>query len=698
MVFQGLLLGGLVACAAAPPAVNVPTAKDEFTAKTAGTAASDSDKAKPVQVALPPNVAKPGEILVDAQWLNPQNSIDQLLTTSIKKEAGLTAEKFEKLKRNALKDVLRDLLGSRVRSAKELAKEVMTTAPFRAVLAVNVDSPSMPRPMVAFSIPLRSVQAALAAMTNPPKKVADGVWLVTKSENGWAKGHCGVLASRGASPARLICGERERDVTTLGPYVARNMAEKPLSGGELVATVNLRPLFERYGDSWKPVLKGLPAMLQKEAIGQPVFDSALVEAGEAVAQEVEHLLDEVHGARMTISFSKGIKASLAFSLKGQRSWLGQGIAAMEKMQGPAPAMFWRLPSNSSSASFSRTGDPARSKGIFQTVSAMAQGALIKVKVPKRERVLLTRLIRHPLTLPGSLVSASGSFAMDKSQPEAAQAIERLVGWNVMGLDQDAASLKKWLKDFVQTFNNGGLRRRLKKETKEDAGQFLKLKMGVAPRELGPGAMAISLTLPSKGQKVLNAELKKAPAEVRKSLTNLKLALHLLLAVDGKRTWIGVGVNKKKLAGFLAKIKKNGCLGTPEDCKAGRDKLASLGSLTAFKTGRYLSGSYSSFRPLVAMAKTAAKMVGKAAPSSGKKALREVVRMLNTLPNDAKTPILSQGTIRGGTLKAELNIPKPAVEDIQHVIAGAVKMILSHVPKRRLSVPPSPPMEPAATTK
>src|SRR5438132_120911 len=79
-------------------------------------------------------------------------------------------------------------------------------------LVSAVDTASQ-RPQTYFgaSIGISSLQKALGASAGKPKKLAEGVWQLGDEDS-----PCGVLASSGKTPARLVCGDRPRDITTLG--------------------------------------------------------------------------------------------------------------------------------------------------------------------------------------------------------------------------------------------------------------------------------------------------------------------------------------------------------------------------------------------------------------------------------------------------------------------------------------------------
>ena len=52
-------------------------------------------------------------------------------------------------------------------------------------------------------------------------EVKPGLWKIGGKEP--SSSSCFLAASAGSTPARLLCGDRDRDVTTLGPYLARTL-------------------------------------------------------------------------------------------------------------------------------------------------------------------------------------------------------------------------------------------------------------------------------------------------------------------------------------------------------------------------------------------------------------------------------------------------------------------------------------------
>src|SRR5437660_360616 len=70
----------------------------------------------------------------------------------------------------------------------------------------------------------------------------------------------GAAAEAAAAPARFVCGDGQRALDVLGPWMTRGLPRAPAGPDDLTATLRFRPLQERY----MPILRGRSNELMTE--------------------------------------------------------------------------------------------------------------------------------------------------------------------------------------------------------------------------------------------------------------------------------------------------------------------------------------------------------------------------------------------------------------------------------------------------
>ena len=385
-------LGGLLGCIENPPPVTPAVA----------TVAAPVAPAAPA-VDLSP-VAEPADIFLTARWKNPDATLAGLTAC-----AGIPGPIAESAARQLVDKGLANAFRGGV-DGRQIAEAVALDAPVDLLVSLDQGRRGQPQALFAFSIPLTSLDRVKATLeaAGPLVEIAPGLWRVGVKEAGDLS--CAIGPAAGTAPARLICGQHDKDVVTLGPYLARNMPVTAPPAQDLHAELRFVPIDARYGADIRRGLGFLPSAARSQAIGEPRFDRALDEAAGALADEGAALASDLDRVTFDLGVAPGtcLSATTALELRGQTSWLAGTIAESAANAGPPPAIFWRAPRDSDSASYGRASDVSRYDGILRTLRGLLVGKLAQEKVgSEADRTALAALVASPFHKGTSIVIASG---------------------------------------------------------------------------------------------------------------------------------------------------------------------------------------------------------------------------------------------------------------------------------------------------
>ncbi|HSN99855.1 MAG TPA: hypothetical protein VLS89_16275, partial [Candidatus Nanopelagicales bacterium] len=534
------------------------------------------------------------------------------------------------------------------------------------------------KPLAAVAIGLTSLEGARGAVegAGPVTEIAPGMWKVGGKER--TRTSCIIAASAGSTPARLVCGDRDRDLTALAPYLTRTLPSSPPEGRDLHGEIRFVPIVDKFGAMARQQLRGLPILAQSQlTIGDPAFDRSIMDSANALTGELGALLNDAD----KVSFELGadpkscLTLSGAVSMRGSTSWLGGTISDQARRVAPAPPLFWRIPKDAEAAFFSHGADGPRYAPIFKTMGDLLEGWLSKEKVARpADRKVLADLLRNiPLSKDAVTVSASGGApppAPSKGKSGPQQMLDQLVGswmgWTLVGVAEKPDAMTKYLKDVVAAYNRPGLIGPLKKELGDEAKVLPTVKTVVAPKELGKGGLAIEIAfkdLPAP-KDPLDAGGKKAKP--------LSFTLHLLVMGDDTTSWMAIGTDKAALLAQLAAVK-----GGATDAGS----LATRGDLAPLKDAKVGSGGFFTISPVtrsVGSTLGAVLGMGGGAPAE----VGQAMNLLNNLPNKGTGPIFFTTHNRGGSAphaQFTINMTKPALEDIGALIMGGLKLAQSFNP-------------------
>ncbi|APR83823.1 Hypothetical protein A7982_09172 [Minicystis rosea] len=643
---SAFVLGALAGCAETPPPA-APTINN-------GPPAPAQVAATPVD--LTP-VAEPADIFVTARWKNPNATMHGLSACANVPE-GLADDSIRALIGKGLSKAFRGGIDGR-----QIADILAYDASVDFVVSLDASRRS-PSALYAFSVGLTSLDRAkqVAQGAGELVEVAPGLFRLGAKESGDLA--CVVGAAAGAAPARLICGHRDKDITTLGPYLARNVPVSEPPKNDMHAELRFAPIDARYGGDIRRGLGFLPNLARARGIGESRFDAALEEAATALAEEGSALAGDLD--RVTVDFTADggtcLTAKTALQMRGSTSWVAQSIAESSAKSGPPPALFWRAPVDSGSASYGRAADPARYAGILRTLRGFAEGGLAKEKIgSEADRKALASLLNLPFAKGTSFVVASGHAQGGSKQPAGAkldqqQLADELVGsylgWYMIGFDEGPEAITKLLKDLVAVYGRKGLTDPLRKAIGKDARMLPTLKFVTAPRQLGKGAQDLEIKFeiePKAGEKPI------------------VVTVHALVMADGKSSWLGFGANRDEVVKHLLMAKS----GAPDS-----GTLSARAGLEPLRNGKAVS---SGFVTLGVLTRGIGSVLDNQAITSqmpgGAGPVAELGRALHNLPNKGDTPIfvVTDAQREGPRSETSLQVQKGSLEDLGVLVMTAVNL-------------------------
>jgi hypothetical protein len=632
---------------------------------TAVVAAKAPDQAS---VDLSP-VAEPADLVGLVRWKNPGISFANLSGC-----AGLPQELSDQGGKALLGQLFKDALRGLV-DPKQMAAAIAVEAPMDVVVALDQSS-RKPKPYWAFSMGLSSLDAAKASITGEATlvEVTPGTWRIGDKEK-QRDSHCVIASSSGATPARLVCSDHEKDVLALAPYLTRTMPTTAPALSDLHAEFRITPIEGRYGNELRQVLKGVPVLAQSQAsIGDPTFDDALLEAATALSGEVGAIVSDLDKLTLDLGADRNncLSTTASLQLRGKSSWTASTMADRADRAGAPPALYWKLPKDADSAFFGRASDPSRYTDILRVLRKMIEGGLGKMKIGSADdRKALAELLDLRMSKDTNTVSASGrsdgqkpARAPKAGGSKAQQIVEAMinssVGWYVMGFDDSPEMVLKSLKSLVSLYGRKGLMDPLKKEMRDDARFLPTVKMGAGPAALGKGAQDVEIkfefvadepTFDSKGKKV-------APKGDK-----LTFAFHILLVQDGKTSWLGIGANRDELVKRLQLVKGG----------AEADTLASRTGLESLKSGKNMTGGFMTLNVMTKAINSAMNgPLGQEKPAVAS----EILSALSGLPHKGESPMFLTTQISAGSApRADmtLQIGKGTVEDIGSMILAGIRI-------------------------
>jgi len=636
--------------------------------KTANDAAKEKPKAELAVAAPTPTpgtaydltpVNEPQDVVALMGWKNPADTLRAFSTcANTQPERALDAAEF------GMRNILRDVVSSSV-DIRALAAAVAYDAPVFGVASLDPQSKG-PGGFVAFSIGISSLDKARAAVepAGALTEISPGQFRIA----GRTEPVCIIAASAGASPARLVCGPREKDVTTLAPYLTRTLPTAAVAASDMHIELRLMPAEARYGSLLRSQIQGLPVLAQAEgSIGEPKFDKAIVDAASGVADEVVALVADADKISIDAAIDPMtcLRASASLSMRGKTSWIGGIMGDRPERAGPPPAIFWRAPKDSASVFYGRGTDPKKFSPILRTVRLLIEGGLAKFQIgAEADHRALSELLEISVGPYVETVTASGpheaAAASDKPstpQQEMDAFLGSFAGWTLVGYEEGPAAISKQLKKVADVYQRKAFQDALKKELGKDASVLLPtVKVVPGPAALGAG----SLDLIIKVDKLPAAKL--GILKSAKGKDTVSAELHLLLMTDGKtRTWLAAGVGKsdalvKRLLAVKTGAPDEGTIATRKDLDSLRRQDA-MGA--GFITMKMFTQSIQRSAGSGLMGRRNADPM-----------IERVMKSFATMPHQGDTPIFVTSTAKGTDAprgEVSISAQKPVMEDIGWLI-------------------------------
>ncbi len=609
-------------------------------------------------------VAEPGEMVMHLRWKAPAATLATLAGF-----ANLPAASVNTHTRTLVAAAIDEAVGNAV-DAERLAPLVHVDAPLDMVgVADTKRSRQVPDPMFAWSIGLTSVEAALETSRGKPRELQSGVWRIgTASE--WGPS-CAIAASAGTTPGRLVCVEERRHLEPMVAYMARNVAAMPSQPADVHAEIRLRGLLDKYGRTWANQARGLPIIAEEFKLGIPAADQAMLDAAEALAKEAGALIHDADTivADVSLDAQKGIAITSELRFAGAQSWTVQTMVDGAELASAPPDLFWRLPIQSETVAWGRAGDPARYTDILSTTRAIADGLMAKEKFgTAADRKAITGLLRSVSQKHAVYATASGHFDDGKSQGAFRDMIDATVGWHIVGVEEPAAELRKYLNELVQVYNRPSLQTLMKKEMGSDAKHLPKVSVVPAPRGLGGGSLDIKILVPqvedpmSAMSGMMPSPDGAPPDSSKPALVDIEA--HILLMSDGNRTWIGFATDRERLAALMEAAKGE---------TAGAATISKKTSLSSIKSAKHNAMSVSSLDGLIGTVKPSLMMF--VTSGLGMQSIsQQILDALQKMPHKGQTPIVFAGDVKAGakpSVKVSAHIPRETLVDVGHLVNQAM---------------------------
>ena len=551
---------------------------------------------------------------------------------------------------------LHDVLPS---DLKGLEAVVAWDAPLEAAAALDPQGEGkVPQPVAVVSLGLTSLEGALdfaRSKGQSVRRLRSGVYRI-----GDAQGiSCTAGVSVGSVPARLVCGNRARDVDALFNYATRGLPNEPLPSVDFQIELRLDPIKKKYQSEIGSARMLAGFLLREVQVDNPRFDRALSDVAYTLVDEATALVHDLDRVRIDSSTDTAKNLiNLRFNLKfvGQKSWLVQSAAETLAMVEPAPELFWQMPADSTAASFGIGWKPGRLKPIGHTLAELLDGYLESEKVPAGLRNQASKSIELLFDQNTKQVRAQGEL-VDLPTDPLLSADYRVFGWQVAAIEGDSKNLISLFDGLSATLSSRDLARLLKTRVNLDAALLPKFSShGVQVRGFKPGAKAYRLDISRElFEKYAKGQLKLEPVPKGKALAK-SVPLTLIVASDGERSWLGVCPDEKAMIKRLESLK---------DPKA--PVLRTREGLEMLKSTPRAAGGF------LTLERFAGQMGALGVPAA------EAHKVFTALPHHGETPVLFSYDLgsSGPEITTTLTAPRAVVEDLGALVPVLALMAGKH---------------------
>lgn len=585
-------------------------------------------------------VEEPGDVVVVARWKSPRRVFDTLqqwLGLPIPIDMGI-------------EEIFR---------VRGMASVIDMDSPVEMLVALDPQaSERNPQPFIGFSVGLRSLHDARQAMQSDKelRETQEGVFRVDLGSE-YDRLACLLSSSLGPSPARLVCGPRDRDVEALHPYMTRGLPVASMPDSDLHGQVRLAPIHSKFGHMLPGALEMGSSVLSHEfGTGDRNLDRAITDAMSEVSKELLALSNDLDGLRLDVQLDpngRALSGEMALTFKNRSSWLSQRFFDNADKAGAPPAIFWRAPAASSNVFFDRGVDGKNYAVIKRHGSNLIDAALARENFTAADRKAVVGLFDRLLEGSPVSVSASGQVEPPKPETRAAtefdqirEAVTMSLGWQIIGLEERSTRVDGWLQDLARVYGRASVQQWLRTELSLDARSMPRVRYAAKTVAGLPGLKVLQITVPHT---VLDKNIKGAPKP---------FVYSVMVLPDGERTWLAMSADEALLEKHLKTVKAGGA-GTIEG-KAGLESL---------RASRTVAGGY------ITMAGIAAQASGgfmEALDGRGYQN-REMERLLGAfarIPNHGETPILLTSQVQEGSpahVSVKFQASRGTIDDLRSLL-------------------------------
>jgi hypothetical protein len=659
----------LAACGGTPPPVEAP--------KPAATVAEPGGGGVTTTPDLSP-VSMPKNVVLLARANDPDKTLSSV-------------EKLVKLSRP-----IRSLLDEAL--SKEKVDFLVLGASYDIAVAIDPESTDKdPKFLWAFSVPVKGTDQVAEFSRKDGDEVRSstpgGYRIKDKSTL------CDVVPTPGDAPARVICSDDEESLRELTPWLARGVSAQPKKAADLWLRAEAAPLKDKFLPGLRQQADEGIADLMKELRGAPIsLDPELLDVPNVLAREAFALGDDVDSFEMAFSLDAAkpeMRTTMTLGFKSRTSWVTDLVARSVERADPAPEMFFRLPKDAVTATWSRSAAPSTFAGIRRVLHKSATAGLSFLPMlSDADRQAFVGWVDAVPSFSGLWVSSSGSSARKpplQGKLTAAQAIDEAketakqwIPWGVAGGEGDPSAMIAWLKQTETAY--GRAVALVKKDASKSAQKDLallptvKFSANVAGFPKGSAALDVNVHFSSKDVWDLLPQNKYQeqpggrwghPEHPKGAEAKGEITLRIVVVPeDAGHYWFGYAVDPELLKKQIAAVQRG----------------ASTAGTIASRTDLGLLKSHKGFGGFVSYGSLLDPLHTSSLSSSDQKDLAEV---LSAMPHKGQSPIFFLGSGSGGNAPSvtfDFVAPKDFVEDV----SGAVK----HFADKELSRVGSPP--PAST--
>lgn len=418
-------------------------------------------------------------------------------------------------------------------------RAIHTSAPAELVARVAPGAPLDRAFELAFSVGLRDARAFVDGIRGAGESVEEagpGSWRFADADL-----HCAVAPAVGPATSRVVCAHGEGALDALLPYATRGLPQENLGATDVHVELLGPPLQAAAGPELRRMRSlGVGFLMNELSTDSPALDGPLGDIVQGLADELILLVDDFEKLTVDLALADGgLRATVGLDLRGKTSWTAGTLGAYSARQSPPPELFYRLPADVTDASWSAGGVPERTAPLRRAVGRLLEGAAAHAKLPpalgQRASALAGELWESNALAFATVATAEPSGRAPAELGE----LTKLVGVRILGVAAPPDRYRRFIEKLVALYQDPALRK---------AGEKHGAKAGDLPKvtkrasKLVKGATVWEVSAQPKQPK----QRKGKPAKAVSVLT-------VMLAPDGERTWLALGVEEEAVAKVVRDI-------------------------------------------------------------------------------------------------------------------------------------------------